>query len=137
MTAAMLLEREEFYYANCIVIGGLEPVGYVIEGGRLRVAGDIATDWDGLTGICETFSAQLGGSLYGGGEAFAHGSCGYFFKRSNGVLNWVVMSLDAGPFIGVVPCAGGVRFLASGGSRWTIIGDDVAGSCVEALHSGA
>lgn len=135
MDAGGLLEQEKFYCANCIATGAFNVEAYELDGGRPRIAADTKIDPENLTDVGQSFLVRVGESFYGGGEAIAHGSYGYFFKRSDGELKWAVMSLDLGPFIGVEPCENGVRFIASDGSRWEIIGDDVFGSHVEAGRS--
>jgi hypothetical protein len=120
-----LIRQEEFFYADCIAIDHLRIVGYNIKDCEIEIDENIPINRSDLTNIFQNFSVEVDGSNYVGGEASAHGSCGFFYKKTGDFLNWALMSLDSDPFISVEVCRGSVRFLSSSGVTWVVPDDDV------------
>jgi hypothetical protein len=100
-------------------------VGYKIVEGRLDIDGSARVDDGNLTDIYQNFSVDMADSTYVGGEASAHGSCGFFYKRTGNILNWALMSLDSNPFVSVEEIDNGVAFISNTGHRWIVHGDHI------------
>jgi hypothetical protein len=107
------LLEEKFPYADCVAIGN----GAILRSHRI--------DCSNLTDVFQLFAADNDGSKYSGGEAAAHGSCGYFCKTTNGNLDWAIMALESSPFVQVKFEKHLVTFISSSGERWTIKDDDI------------
>lgn len=76
-----ILYRERFFCADCIAINQSDVIGYKIRNGRPEIDRLIHIKMDNLTDIFQNFSTDIAGSTYVGGEASAHGSCGFFTKK--------------------------------------------------------
>jgi hypothetical protein len=122
-----LLYREQFFYADCIVTSQSDVIGYKIINGQPEVDWSVRVEKDELTDIFQNFSTNIAGSTYVGGEASAHGSCGFFYKKTGDVLNWALMSLDSEPFVSVEEIQGGIAFISSAGHKWVVLGDNIEG----------
>ncbi|WP_152036636.1 hypothetical protein [Burkholderia pyrrocinia] len=116
---------EKFYCVDCIVVGQSSVFGYKIISGQPKIDGALHIKSDCLTNIFQNFSVDIAGATYVGGEVAAHGSCGFFYKRTGDVLNWALMSLDSEPFVLVEKIDGGVAFLSSVGRKWVVRGNDM------------
>ncbi|WP_443191651.1 hypothetical protein [Pseudomonas indica] len=125
MDANELLAQEQFFYANCIVVGGSSPIGYRLEESKVVVDKDIEVDQSDLTSVFQNFSVQVGDATFAGGEAAAHGSCGYFYKQAGDRIVWILMTVDGGPFVEGEVFNGDVTFVTSDGARWIVSNDDV------------
>jgi hypothetical protein len=121
------LYREQFFYADCIVTSQSDVIGYKIINGQPEVDWSVRVEKDELTDIFQNFSTNIAGSTYVGGEASAHGSCGFFYKKTGDVLNWALMSLDSEPFVSVEEIQGGIAFISSAGHKWVVLGDNIEG----------
>ena len=77
-----LLNNGEFFYTDCIVIGQSEVVSYKVENQKIIVDRSICIDRSIITDIFQNFSINIDESCYIGGEAAAHGSCGFFYKKN-------------------------------------------------------
>lgn len=113
------------YYANCVVSGNGQVLGYKVVNGRVETDESIAVDTTDLTDIFQNFSFSVQGSTYSGGEASAHSSCGYLCKKVGGSVVWILMSLEAGPFTAGEVISEGITFSSTSGSRWTFRSGDV------------
>jgi hypothetical protein len=122
-----LLYREQFFYADCIVTSQSDVIGYKIINGQPEVDWSVRVEKDELTDIFQNFSTNIAGSTYVGGEASAHGSCGFFYKKTGDVLNWALMSLDSEPFVSFEEIQGGIAFISSAGHKWVVLGDNIEG----------
>lgn len=120
-----LVRQEEFFYADCIAIGHLQIAGYKIINNQIEIDNNIFIDEIDLTNIFQNFSIEIDGVNYVGGEASAHGSCGFFYKKTGNSLNWALMSLKSNPFIQVEICPERVRFFSSSGLIWVVPNDDI------------
>jgi hypothetical protein len=120
-----LLCREQFFYADCIVAGQSDVIGYRISNGKLEADLCVCIEKDDLTDIFQNFTTNIAGSTYVGGEASAHGSCGFFYKKTGDILNWALMSLDSEPFVSVEKIQDGIAFVSSSGHRWVVLGDNI------------
>lgn len=112
-----LLCRKQFFYTDCIVAGQSDVIGYRISNGKLEADWSVCIERDDLADIFHNSSTNIAGSTYVGGEASAHGSCG-FFKKTGDILNWALMSLDSEPFVSVEKIQDGIAFVSSAGHRW-------------------
>jgi|GEM_PF-6326056 len=125
-----LIRQEEFFYANCIVRSGVLSAyrieGDRIEGDRIVLDDMIDIDRTDITGIFQNFVVDVDGATYIGGEADAHGSCGFFLKRSGDKLDWLLMSRDSNPFVRVEMHHGDVSFVSSSGQVWRVGNDDIS-----------
>lgn len=99
--------------------------GFSVSDGKFVIGEELSEGALDTTDIFANFSIEIDGALYVGGEASAHGSCGFFYRMTGGRLDWALMSLESEPFVGVERCEGGVRFLAASGAAWIVRGDDV------------
>ncbi|WP_334002716.1 hypothetical protein [Burkholderia cepacia] len=120
-----MLLGERFFCADCIVNGKSDVIGYRIKDGQPEMDRSIRVAEDDLTDVFKNFATDIEGSLYVGGEASAHGSCGFFYKITNGVLDWALMSLDSEPFVSVEKIHGGVAFVSSADRKWVVCGDNI------------
>ncbi|MCR4465338.1 hypothetical protein [Burkholderia sp. SCN-KJ] len=120
-----MLLGERFLYADCVVNGKYDVVGYRIRDGQPEMDRSIRVAEYDLTDVFKNFTADVAGSLYVGGEASAHGSCGFFYKITNDVLDWALMSLDSESFVSVEKIHGGVAFVSSAGRKWVVCGDNI------------
>lgn len=120
-----ILLREQFFCADCIVIGKSDVIGYRIKDGQPEVDRSIRIAEDDLTDVFQNFSVNIAGSVYVGGEASAHGSCGFFYKKTNDVLDWALMSLDSEPFVSLEKIHDGVAFVSSSGRKWLVCGNNI------------
>ncbi|OWJ61386.1 hypothetical protein [Inquilinus limosus] len=125
MAADDLVRREEFFYADCVLTPDSRIIGFSVSDGAFVIGEDLSTDDLDTTDIFGNFRIEIDGALYVGGEASAHGSCGFFYKMTGGHVDWALISLESEPFVGVERCDGGVRFLAASGAAWIVRGDDV------------
>lgn len=126
MDADALLNGEEFVYADCIALDQSTLVGYKVAGNRIEISRDVPVDESNLTGVFQNFSVEIDGATYVGGEVAAHSSGGFFYKKVGTHVDWAVMSLEAGPFVGVERCDDEIRFLTDAGYRWVVKGDNLA-----------
>lgn len=131
MDADALFNGEEFVYADCIALDQSTLVGYRVAGDRLEISRDVPIDESDLTGVFQNFSVEIDGATYAGGEVAAHGSGGFFYKKVGAHIDWAVMSLEAGPFVGVERCNDEVRFLTDTGSRWVVKSDDLTSITIQ------
>ena len=106
-------------------------MGYKIRNGSVEIDDAIVVDESDLTFIFENFSVKIGDSTYSGGEAASHGSCGFFCKRTGGLLDWIVMSTESNPFTSVEVNEDSVRFGTSSGYIWTIPNDNIGAIHIE------
>lgn len=136
MDADALLNGEEFIYADCIALNQSTLVGYRIAGDRLEISRDIPVDEADLTGVFQNFSVEIDGATYVGGEVAAHSSGGFFYKKVGNHVDWAVMSLEAGPFVGVERSDDEIRFLTDEGARWIVRSDDLANITIQCGRSG-
>jgi hypothetical protein len=120
-----MLAREQFVCADCVWIDG-RLVAFRIVDDAVVLDASIPVDRDDLTHVFAKFFRQVDGATYGGGEASAHGSCGFFFKRTGQGLDWALMSLASDPFIGVQAAPGQLRFRSQSGDEWVVEHDDPA-----------
>jgi len=101
MTAAdEMLHSGRFVHADCMWVRE-RFVAYRLEQQVIVPEPDAVVDAEDLTDVFPLFTVHDGDATYGGGEAAAHGSCGFFFRRSASGLDWALMSLDSEPFVGV------------------------------------
>jgi hypothetical protein len=120
-----MLAREQFVCADCVWAAG-RFVAFRVVGDAVVLDESIPLDRGDLTDVFTTFSHEADGAIYGGGEAAAHGSCGFFFKRTGARLDWALMSLASDPFVGVETAPGQVRFRSRCGDEWIVEHDDPA-----------
>ncbi|WP_175722023.1 hypothetical protein [Burkholderia anthina] len=120
-----ILLAERFFCADCVVIGKSGVVGYRIKDGQPEMDRSIRVAEDDLTDVFQNFAVTVAGSIYVGGEASAHGSCGFFYKKTNDVLDWALMSLDSEPFVSLEKIRDGVAFVSSSGRKWVVRGDNI------------
>ena len=125
LDAADLIEREQFFYANCLVIGPAEILGSELINNKIEMDRAAQIDTSDLTEVFGNFQSEIDGAVYSGGEATAHGSCGFFCKKTEGRLDWALMSLDSEPFVDVECSGGDIRFLSGSGSVWVVEGGDI------------
>lgn len=125
MDADALLEGEEFIYVDCMALDRSTLVAYKIVEGRLQIYRGVFVDETDLTSVFQNFLVDIDGVTYLGGEISAHSSGGFFCKKFNGHVAWVVMSLEAGPFVGLERCDDELGFLTETGCRWIVKGDDL------------
>ena len=120
-----MIRNEEFYYSDCVIAGSSPVAAYEFCGDRISITEGNPVDEDDLTLIFQRFSIDVGNSSYVGGEASAHGSCGFFYKMTGDSLNYALMTLEQGPFVAVDLSDGVAVFLSEQGSRWIVRGDDI------------
>ncbi|WP_175857543.1 hypothetical protein [Burkholderia anthina] len=120
-----ILLGERFFCADCIVIGKCDVVGFRIKDGQPEVDRSIRVAEDDLTDVFQNFAVNIVGSVYVGGEASAHGACGFFYKTTNDVLDWALMSLDSEPFVSLEKIRDGVAFVSGSGRKWLVRGDNI------------
>ncbi|NHZ42968.1 hypothetical protein [Massilia aquatica] len=126
-----LIDQEHFYYADCVATNSSRVMGYKIRNDKVEIDDAIVVDESDLTLIFENFSVKIGNSTYSGGEAASHGSCGFFCKRTGGLLDWIVMSTESNPFTSVEVNEDGVRFRTSSGLIWTVPNDNIGAIHIE------
>lgn len=100
-------------------------VAYKVVEGRLQICRGVPVDETDLTSVFQNFAVDIEGATYLGGEISAHSSGGFFGKKIDGHVAWVVMSLEAGPFVGVERCDDELGFLTGTGCRWVVKDDDL------------
>ena len=115
---------DEFVYANCVWLGD-RFVACRIVGDRVVLDDRVAVDVDDRADACTLFVDEVDGVSYGGGESTAHGSCGFFFKKTGHRLDWALFSLESDPFVGVEIAPGQVRFISQSRDAWVVEQDDV------------
>lgn len=120
-----VLNREEFFYADCICIDNEKPVKFEIRDNRVLIHEDIPIGELEIADIFQRFLSNIDGVSYGGGESSAHGSCGYFYKKTGEVLNWILMCLDSDPFVSVEKREDVVCFLSASGVVWAVPNDQI------------
>ena len=133
MSVLDLLKNEEFFNDNCVVIGDSKATGYKWLDDRIVLDENIIIDEMKLTSVFEEFSIEINGSIYAGGDASSHGSCGFFYKKTNERLDWALMTLEFGPFIGVEHQKGKIVFLTSSDKKWIVEKDDLTCSYIERM----
>lgn len=126
-----LIKNEEFFCADCVVIGSESVRGYTLENNKIKVDKSIIVDENDMTDIFQNFSVESNGVCYAGGEASAHGSCGFFFKRTGDRLDWALMSQESNPFVGVNIEHDRVSFVSTSGAKWVVHRDDIANVMIE------
>ncbi|MCY0911389.1 hypothetical protein [Massilia antarctica] len=131
MDVKKLIARGEFFYADCIAINSSQIVGYEIKNHKIEIDHQIPVDISDLTDIFPNFSVEMGESTYVGGEAASHGSCGFFYKKTQDVLNWALISTESNPFINVEVHQESIRFLTSSGFTWIVPGDNIKAVYIE------
>jgi len=120
MTAAdEVLQSGRFVHADCMWVCD-RFIAYRLEQQAIVPEPDIVVDGQDLTDVFPLFTEQHGDVTYGGGEAAAHGSCGFFFRRSAAGLDWALMSLDSEPFVGVELERDRARFRSRSGVAWVV-----------------
>ncbi|MDE9430801.1 hypothetical protein [Xenorhabdus bovienii] len=120
-----LVSREEFYSSDCIFIKGSGLFGYRLENNNFIFDSEIHIDEDNLTDIFANFSSEYNDAVYVGGEASSHGSCGFFYKKKNECIDWLLMSSESDPFVNVIFDKGSISFLSSSGYAWVVSNDDI------------
>lgn len=120
MDVVNLMRKGEFFFADCIAITGVGVFGYHLIDRKLVLDNGLCVDPNDTTDIFESFALSIGGAVYAGGEAAAHGSCGYFSKWVGGALEWALMSLDSDPFVNVQQRGKTIAFVSSSGSVWLV-----------------
>ena len=125
MIVSDLIRREQFFHSDCIAVNSFGIMGYKFTNGQFEIEPDVSIDESDLTDILQNFSVEIDGASYVGGEASAHGSCGFFYKMTGDSLSWALMSLESNPFIGVEVHGGSARFLSSSGVTWVVPSDDL------------
>jgi hypothetical protein len=126
-----LFDRELFYCADCVLNGQLEVIGYRLIKGQPRIDRSIQVGRGDLTDVFLNFSVEIDRATYAGGEASAHGSCGFFYKKTAGRLIWAAMSMESSPFISVDIFCNRVAFLSSTGHKWVVNENDIFSLHVE------
>jgi len=128
-----LLNNEEFFNVDCLVIGQSQPVAYTVTENRIVVDSHAICDETDLTSVFQKFAKTINGVTYAGGEAASHGSYGFFCRRTGKKLDWALMSTQSNPFVDVSVDEGDVRFVSSSGQVWIVENDrlsDVRIRCV-------
>ena len=120
-----LIGDEEFFYANCILLKSGEVLGYSPKNGRIEIDPGVSFDGSDLTDLMQMFRVDVDGSSYVGGEGSAHGSCGFFYKKTGDGVDWALISQESNPFIGVEFEGSKARFLSSSGAEWVVPEDDI------------
>lgn len=115
-----LISKEEFYYSNCIYTRSLGLLHYSLTQDGLTPYEGGQFNEDDLTDIFANFTYELRGSIYVGGEASAHSSCGFIYKTTNKCLDWILVNLDSGPFVKITHDNSSVKFISDTGSICTI-----------------
>ncbi|NHZ32464.1 hypothetical protein [Massilia rubra] len=126
-----LIDHGNFYYADCIATDSSRVMGYRIDSDKIELDDSIIVDESELTSIFQNFSVEIGNSTYSGGEAAAHGSCGFFCKRIGGLLDWILVSTESNPFISVELHKECVRFRTSSGFIWVVPNDKIESVYIE------
>ncbi len=125
-----MLRRGEFVHADCVWFDR-RFVAYRVDGDRIVLDEGIALDTEDLADACALFARQVGDASYGGGESCAHGSYGFFFKRSAAGLDWALFSHASDPFVDVEVGPTQVRFRSQSGDEWIVEGDAVGCTRIE------
>ena len=127
-----ILEKGEFFYADCIVTDQSEVLSYMVMNSRIETDRIAEIDINVTTSIFQNFSVSIEDSVYVGGEAAAHGSCGFFYKKTGDVLNWFLMSTESDPFVSVDIIGNDVVFLSESGCKWFVCGGNIKSVVIKA-----
>jgi hypothetical protein len=120
-----LLDHGEFYYANCIVFGRADVVAYQIRNHKIEIERITNIDANSITDLGYMFSTMIEDSMYAGGEGTAHGSFGFFYKKTGADLDWLLTSTISNPFVAVHKNSDDIEFLSSSGQKWIVHGGDI------------
>lgn len=93
--------------------------------GKLILDETSRVDASDLADISTCFSSNLDGSIYAGGEAFDHGSYGFFYKMTNEKVDWMLISLEGGPFVEAHHRGNDIAFRSSNSSTWVVPGGQI------------
>lgn len=121
-----LLNQENLFFDNCILTRASNLIGFHIDADKVILDSELTIDQFELSAIGYHFSVEINGSVYAGGEGLNHGSYGFFYKKTDGKLNWALMALESNPFASVMVLQNEVRFLSTSGLAWVVPGDDIA-----------
>lgn len=130
MDADDLINKEQFFYGNCILFEGSKIVGFDLKDNKVFASKDVSINEFDMVDIFFNFSVRIGNIIYAGGESSAHGSCGFFCKKIDGKVLWFLMSVESDPFVGVDCQENKVSFLSSSGCKWVVLGDDILNTSV-------
>ncbi|NHZ93888.1 hypothetical protein F2P45_33560 [Massilia sp. CCM 8733] len=131
MDVKKLIDQEEFFYADCIAINSCELIGFEINGNKIEFNNKVIVDTSDLTYIFKNFSVDIAGSTYAGGEGASHGSCGFFYKKTDGYLDWILISTESNPFVRVEIIDNDARFSTSSGATWIIPNNNIQAVYIE------
>lgn len=131
MDANDLINNEQFFYADCVVIGPATIRGYTVENSKIKIDESILINQNDVTEIARIFAVESNDVCYAGGEAFAHGSFGFFFKTTQGNLDWALMSEQSNPFVSVEIEQDKVSFVSTSGAKWVVHHDDIMNVAIE------
>ena len=129
-----MLRDEEFVHADCVWLDR-RFVAYRVVDDAVVLDEHVELDTSARVDACATFTRQIDGVTYGGGESAGHGSYGFFFKRGTAGLDWALFSYDADPFIDVEVGQTQVRFRSQSGDEWIVEGDAVGRTRIERAPS--
>ncbi|MES2636249.1 MAG: hypothetical protein V4605_02910 [Pseudomonadota bacterium] len=135
MDAIKLLENDEFFYADFIAIRNSKIFSYDLTDGKITLNQNATINEFDIVEIYIIFSVEINGSIYAGGESPVHGSYGFFYKKTDGFLDWALTSLDSNPFIGVENFDNCVRFLSSSGFGWIVANDDIVNAYIDPTYN--
>jgi hypothetical protein len=120
LVAEELIRRERLPYANCIADEYGRFVSFSIVDNRVVLNATEGVDMSDTTDVVSNFLINIDGSVYGGGEGSAHGSCGFFYKMTNEKIDWALMSLESNPFVNATQVGNDISFLSTSGLNWIV-----------------
>jgi hypothetical protein len=129
------LENNEFFYADFIAIRNSKIFSCDLANGKINLNENAIINKSDIVEVNINFSIEINGSIYAGGESPAHGAYGFFYKKTDGFLDWALTSLESNPFIGVESFDSRVRFLSSSGFGWVVANDDVVNVYIDPSYN--
>lgn len=131
MDLEKLIGEGEFPFSNCTASKSSPLLGFDVRDHRIEV--DLHARFDDVefTYLFPIFSIDVGDASYVGGEVAAHGSGGFFYKKSKGEVEWVLVATESNPFVGVVVQHACARFLTSSGFVWVVPNDNIQMTFIE------
>lgn len=137
MDLEKLIGEGELPFSNCIASKSSPLLGFDVRNHCIEVDRHARFDEVESTYLFPIFSIDVGDASYVGGEVAAHGSGGFFYKKTKGVVEWVLMATESNPFVGVVVHPACARFLTSSGVVWVVPDDNIQMTFIEKDASSA
>ena len=125
MDVNKLISEEKFFYADCVIIDDDSIIEFKVKKGSIELLNGLSPSELETTDIFNRFILDYKGSTYCAGEAAAHGSCGFFYKKTGNILDWALVSTESEPFIEIIISNRLLNFRSQSGATWIVSNDDI------------